>query len=359
VLTATAPEETLSQSVLAREISFAQFFNIDARLAELRGAAGGFSSAGLMLSGSGGSLPLGNLLAGEEDDAAGGLFGSPWGFFINGTISNGEQSGNAQRGQVGVDFESRGLTAGVDYRFSNALTAGVALGYADFDADISGDSSIDTQGVLLTGYASWYPTERLYLDGRLSVGQIDFEQSRRIRFTLDGQTTDLLARGSADADQFSLAGGLGYHYNFGAWNVTPNASVRYSDTSVDGFTERGAEPFNLRFDATDTDSLLIAAGVQVSRAISTSRGVLTPQLSLSFNHESQDEDLTVIARFADGGSQAFRLDNPATDSSYGALGLGMVYVGPNGVQAYVNYRTVFGYEDFDRDTINLGARFEF
>ncbi len=359
VLTATAPEETLSQSVLAREVSFAQFFNIDARLAELRGAAGGFSSAGLMLSGSGGALSLGNLLAGEDADQAGGLFGSPWGFFINGTISSGEQRGNAQRGQVGVDFESRGLTAGVDYRFSNALTAGVALGYADFDAGITGDSSIDTKALLLTGYASWYPTERLYLDGRLSLGRIDFEQARRIRFTLDGQTTDLLARGSADADQFSIAAGLGYHYNYGAWNLTPNASVRYSDTSVDGFTERGADPFNLRFEGTDTDSLLFAAGVQVSRAISTTRGVLTPNLSLSFNHESQDEDLTVIARFADGGTQPFRLENPATDSTYGALGLGMVYVGPNGVQAYLNYRTVFGYDDFSRDTINLGARFEF
>jgi outer membrane autotransporter protein/uncharacterized repeat protein (TIGR01451 family) len=359
-LQATAPEETMSQSVLAREISFAQFFNIDARLAELRGAAGGFSSAGLMLSGSGGSLPLGSLLAGEDAvDDSGGLFGSPWGFFINGTISSGEQDGNARSGQVGVDFDSRGLTAGVDYRFSNALTAGLALGYADFDADISGDSSIDTQGLLLTGYASWYPTESLYLDGRLSFGQIDFEQSRRIRFTLDGQTTDLLARGDADADQFSLAAGIGYHWNFGAWNVTPNGSVRYSDTSVDGFTERGADPFNLRFEASDTDSLQVAAGVQVSRAFSTTRGVLTPQLSLSFNHEDQDEDLTVIARFADGGSEPFRLVTPPTDSSYGALGLGMVYVGPNGVQAYLNYRTVFGYDDFERDTINLGARFEF
>ncbi|MCB1590173.1 MAG: DUF11 domain-containing protein, partial [Xanthomonadales bacterium] len=82
-LAATAPEESLSQAVLAREVSFAQFFNIDARLAELRGATGGFSSAGLMLSGSGGSLPLGQLLAGEDADDSGGLFGSPWGFFIN------------------------------------------------------------------------------------------------------------------------------------------------------------------------------------------------------------------------------------------------------------------------------------
>lgn len=359
VLAATAPEEALSQAVLAREISFAQFFNIDARLAELRGSAGGFSSAGLMLSGSGGALPLGQLLAGEESDDAGGLFGSPWGFFLNGTISNGEQNARMQRNQVGVDFESRGLTAGVDYRFSNALTAGVALGFANFDADISGDSSIDTQGLLLTGYASWYPSERFYIDGRISFGQIDFEQSRRVRFTLDGQTTDLLARGDADADQFSLAAGVGYHWNQGPWNITPNASVRYTDTSIDGFTENGAGAFNLSYEGTDSDSLLVAAGVQISHAISTSRGVLTPTMSLSFNHESNDEDLAVIARFASGGSQSFRFDAPDSDSSYGALGLGMVYVGPNGVQAYVNYRTVFGYDDFDRDTINLGARFEF
>ena len=59
------------------------------------------------------------------------------------------------------------------------------------------------------------------------------------------------------------------------------------------------------------------------------------------------------------GSEAFRFVAPETDSNYGALGLGFVFIGANGVQAYVNYRTVFGYEDFDRDTLNLGARFEF
>ena len=88
--------------------------------------------------------------------------------------------------------------------------------------------------------------------------------------------------------------------------------------------------------------------------------MVTPQLSLSWNFENRGDDLAVTGRFSGtNGSEAFRFVAPETDSNYGALGLGFVFIGANGVQAYVNYRTVFGYEDFDRDTLNLGARFEF
>ena len=364
-LAALAPEENLAQATVLRELSFAQFFNIDARLAELRGAGGGFSTAGLNLSSRTGSLGFDQLTQmlggdGRQADDAGGLFSSPWGFFINGTISTGDQSFNGTSGQVGVDFESRGLTAGVDYRFSPALVVGAALGYARFDSDITGDSQLDTNGFTLTGYGSWYPYESFYLDGRVSFGKVELEQSRRVRFTLNGQTTDLVARGTADADQFSFAVGAGYHLNSGAWNFTPNASIRYTNSDIDGFTERGAGSFALTYDSSSTDAVVASAGMQLSRAISLSRGVVTPQLSLSWNFENRGDDLAVTGRFSGtNGSEAFRFVAPETDSNYGALGLGFVFIGANGVQAYVNYRTVFGYEDFDRDTLNLGARFEF
>ena len=363
-LAALAPEENLAQATVLRELSFAQFFNVDARLAELRGAGGGFSTAGLNLSTRTGSLGFDQLsqMLGEErqSDDAGGLFSSPWGFFVNGTISSGDQSFDGTSGQVGVDFESRGLTAGVDYRFSTSLVVGAAIGYANFDSDVTGDSELDTTGYTITGYGSWYPRDSFYLDGRISIGQVEMDQARRVRFTLNGQTTDVVARGSADADQLSLAFGAGYHLNRGAWNFTPNASLRYTNSDVDGFTERGAGDFALTYDSTSTDSLLVSAGLQMSRAFSLSRGVVTPQLSLSWNFEDRGDELAVTGRFAStNGNQAFRFVSPETDSNYGALGLGLVFVGANGVQAYVNYRTVFGYDDFSRDTLNLGARFEF
>lgn len=364
VLAALAPEENLAQATVLRELSFAQFFNVDARMAELRGAGGGFSSAGLNLSTRTGSLGFDQLsqMLGDErqSDDAGGLFSSPWGFFVNGTISSGDQSSDRTSGQVGVDFESRGLTAGVDYRFSTSLVVGAAIGYANFDADVSGDSELDTTGYTITGYGSWYPAERFYIDGRVSFGQVEMDQSRRVRFTLNGQTTDVMARGSADADQFSLAFGGGYHLNRGAWNITPNASLRYTNSDVDGFTERGGSDFALAYDSTSTDALIASAGMQLSRAFSLSRGIVTPQLSLSWNFEDRGDELAVTGRFAStNGSEAFRYVSPDTDSNYGALGLGFVFIGANGVQAYINYRTVFGYEDFDRDTVNVGARFEF
>jgi outer membrane lipase/esterase len=102
-------------------------------------------------------------------------------------------------------------------------------------------------------------------------------------------------------------------------------------------------------------------GVQVSRAISLSHGVIVPQFDLGYSYESRNADFALTARLlgANASSQPFtvRADDP--DKGFGNVGVGFVYVAANGRQAYLNYRRLFANDSLSRDTINLGARFEF
>lgn len=356
------PNEVLGQSNSAAEIITSQFRNIDSRLSELRGGAGGFSVSGLRANYGNESIPLGMLAylnAGEDEQGnAVNDFISPWGFFINGTISMGERDKTGR--ELGFDFDTYGITAGVDYRLSHNKVLGVALGYANFDSEIEDEAEMQSDGLTLTGYGSFYIKDNFYIDGRISYGQPNFDQSRRINFSLRDLEVDRVARGETDANQYTAAFSMGYHFNKKAWNITPNASLRYVNTQIDGFSETGAGGYNFEYGDQNIKSMVASFGVSVSRAISLERGVITPQFDINMSREMENDGGFIEARFINApDDEIFLIATDEPDRTYGQAGLGLVFIGANGKQAYINYRSIFGLDGFSRGTINLGLRFEF
>ncbi|MFK8013221.1 MAG: autotransporter domain-containing protein, partial [Marinicellaceae bacterium] len=366
VMEQITPNEVIGQSTSVSEIASAQFRNVGSRLAELRGGGGsGFSTAGLNATYGNGSIPLGMLAyLNDASDESEGLskpdpsFISPWGFFVNGTISMGERDATGR--ELGFDFDSYGLTAGVDYRLDARKVLGLALGYANFDSKIDDSAEIKSSGVTLTGYGSFYVNDNFYVDSRISLAKPDFDQSRNINFEIDDISVARTAVGKTDANQYSFAMSAGYHFNKNAWNITPNASVNYIKTNIDSFTETGAQEFNFFYSEQDIESLVWSAGMKVSKAISLSNGVITPQFDLDYNYESLNDGVNIEARFIMApDDEIFIIETDTPDRTYGSAGLGLVYISSNGKQAYINYRSLFGLDGFDRGTFNIGARFEF
>ncbi|TDR22373.1 autotransporter domain-containing protein [Marinicella litoralis] len=359
------PNEVVGQSTSASEMITSQFRNIDSRMSQLRGGGG----AGLSVSGLNGrygneSIPLGMLAylnqSEEEQQDVSNIsdFVSPWGFFVNGTLSMGEMDATGR--ELGFDFDTYGLTAGVDYRFSPSKVAGVALGYANFDSEIEGEAEMKSTGFTLTGYGSFYIKDNFYVDARISYGNPDFEQKRRINFELDNISIDRVATGKTDANQYSVAMSMGYHFNKNAWNITPNASVRYVRTSIDAFSETGAGGFNFAIADQEVKSMLWSFGASVSKAISLKRGIISPQFDINLSRETENDGGLLQARFINApDDEIFFIETDEPDRTFGSAGVGLVFIGANGKQAYINYRSIFGLEGFTRGTINLGARFEF
>jgi uncharacterized repeat protein (TIGR01451 family) len=359
------PNEVIGQSTSVSEIATAQFRNIGARLSQVRGGGGsGFSSAGLNARYGNGSIPLGmRAYLNQTVEETNGIdtnndFISPWGFFVNGTISMGERDATSR--ELAFDFDTFGITAGVDYRLDAKKVIGVALGYANFDSKIENVSEIKSSGVTLTGYGSFYVTDNFYVDTRISYARPDFDQSRKIDFTLGSTHIDRTATGKTDADQYSMAISAGYSFYKNAWNITPNASISYVKTTIEEFTETGAGDFNFVYMQQDLDSLVWSAGVRVSKAISLKNGVITPQFDFDYNYEALNNADDIQTRFINApDDQVLIVVTDSPDRSYGSAGLGLVYISANGKQAYINYRSVLGLEGFSRGTFNLGARFEF
>ncbi|MEZ5473001.1 MAG: autotransporter domain-containing protein [Marinicella sp.] len=359
------PNEVIGQSTSATEMMTSQFRNISSRLSQLRGGGGsGVSVAGLTARYGNESIPLGMLAyLNQSEEEAGQVsnindFVSPWGFFVNGNISMGERDATGR--ELGFDFDTYGLTAGVDYRFSPTKVAGVALGYANFDSEIEDEAEMQSTGFTLTGYGSFYIKDNFYVDARISYANPDFEQKRRINFELDNINIDRVAVGKTNANQYTAAMSMGYHFNKNSWNITPNASVRYARTTIDAFHETGAGDFNFRFGEQEVKSLVWSFGTSISKAISLKNGVLSPQFDINISRETENDGGFVEAWFINApADEIFLIQTDEPDRTYGSAGVGLVFIGANGKQAYINYKSIFGLEGFTRGTINLGARFEF
>lgn len=110
-------------------------------------------------------------------------------------------------------------------------------------------------------------------------------------------------------------------------------------------------------------------GVQANKAISLNHGVLIPSVGYQYITENQNNNLVFmrisgmrISGMCISGmptGEFFETPSGFNGDTYSIGRAGMIYVGANGKQTFVQYSKVFGWDGFDRYTISLGVRFEF
>lgn len=356
------PKKSLAQGTLALEGNKRQHTNVKARLSALRGGATGFSFSGFNLNYAGQSIPglvfaqLAGAAKGGGASADGdGAFGARLGGFINGSVSFGDRDASAS--ESGFDFTTRGLTAGLDYRFTDELVAGATIGLIRNDTDFDGaGGSTEADGYSLAVFGTWYRSQRFYIDGIFSIGRNDYDMDRRIFFG----GTDVRAASSTDGTEYSISIGGGYELNRDALSFGPYGRLNYVKASIDGYQEQPAGGLEMIVGDQDVDSLVALLGGQISRAVSTRYGVFSPLLRLEWAHEFQPGSRFVSARFVNDPNQgSFRFSTDRQDSNYFNLGVGVSALLAGGKAAFVDYEQMIGREHLTQHTITAGLRLEF
>jgi outer membrane autotransporter protein len=353
-----------------------QFGNHSTRFEVLRKNRAGQNQFDVALWTPTGTLPLSFLPSalGQADDGNGGEVDagfSRWGFFATGTIGRGKSRGD-DLGDPGFEFDTRGLTAGVDYRFSDSLVAGLSGGYARHDNRLRGGfGELDTRGWTVSGYATWFNERDWYVDGVLSYGVNDYRMVRGLAYgiaALDGGRTEVDQIARADTDGSLLGGALSFGRDFrkGPWSLSSYLRGSYSRVELDGYQERmiaglpGAG-LALRFDSRTLESLTSAVGAKATYVISRDWGVLMPHLQLEWEHEFRDDPAELVARFVHDptGTPMQRPGGREIDSDFFNLGVGVSALFPGGRAVYVYYEQLLGSSRLDQGTLSVGGRFEF
>lgn len=357
VLSWMQPRNVVHQARNSTKLVAAQMSNVGQRMAQLRAGTTGFSVADLELNNGSESLPL-SMLAYQDNQAPAESFVSPWGFFINGSLTAGDFK-YADEINDGFDFDSDSLSAGVDYRFSNRFVLGAAVGYNQLNSNTGAGVTMKSEGMSFSTYGLFSPSERFYIDARLSYATPDIRQTRVELFHLIDTVVDIQAVGNTQSKQLTAAISTGYSFYSGAWNWSPYFGIEYVESQLDQFTETGAESFNVFYAQQDFEALKYNLGFTLSRAISTQHGVLSPQLSWQHNYEDQDNGIMEMRLINMPVDELFNVETNFTESSFSQASLGLTWITANGKMFYLRYSQIFGLNGFDQHTVSLGARFEF
>jgi uncharacterized protein YhjY with autotransporter beta-barrel domain len=334
---------------------------VGVRLFSLRNGARGFGVAG---AGEVGTPATGFASAGSGREAGGGAADEPsgrLGGFLNLNYNRGDKATTAN--EDGFDFRNHGVTAGLDYRFSDSFVAGVALTYGKTDATIaSALGSADSRTNAVSAYGSWY-SGKFYLDGHLSYSRNDYDTVRNI--VVASQTGipgfNTAATGNTKGNQVTAILGAGYDIDRGSWLITPYARVGYLKLKIDAYTE--SEPNHglaLDVGSQSLKSLQSALGLKIALTSSTAVGVVVPFVSLEWNHEFDNDTRSLTAKYTnDPFNNLFAIPTDTPDRNYYSLSGGLSAQFRNGLSAFASLSTVQGLKDVKNRGLAVGLRKEF
>ncbi len=314
-----------------------------------------------------GDDPLAFNMYRERGGAAGDLDFGRLGAFFNLKYRTGDEDASAD--QAGYDFNGWGFTGGVDYRFSDDFVAGASINYLDDNVDYDdnrGDMDATTWGV--NAYGTYYMDNGLYVDGLIGYGPSDYDLRRIVSYDVNGTVSSQIAKSDPDSRMFNASIGAGYDFVDADTTITPLARLEYYSNRIDGFTESFTDISTIggamaqTIDSTTYKSLTSHLGVQISRAFSTSYGVILPQARLGWIHEFENDQQTITARFVNdinAGSNAFFVTTNNPDRDYFDLGVAISGQFSEGRSAFISYDTLLGFDNYTYHAFNVGVRLEF
>jgi outer membrane autotransporter protein len=267
---------------------------------------------------------------------------------------------NNNRFEDGYDSDIVNTTAGVDYKISDWLVAGVAFNYSNFDGSYDNGGGFDTNSYGGLFYASVLPTERSFVDVTLGYARQDYDQKQNVSWNDEfGRTFAGRVKGDYDGNEFSAGFLSGYDFPIDNFTIGPRLGVNWIRVDQDGYDEKGSTGLELAVNSNTQTSVQSSLGFLATAAFSTDFGVLVPQFGASWIHEYAEVHRNVKAHFVqdnrpDPTTFTYKREKPVRD--WGDLSLGVSAVLPNGLQPFANFGTMVGNGRFTSYAGTLGMR---
>jgi len=160
--------------------------------------------------------------------------------WAEGVVSFGVRDAN---GSVSAaDFNSKGISVGVDQVLSDKLTVGMGIGYAQDTTNIGTDGSRNqARGVSVAVYGNYMVSQRGYVQGMLGVGALDFDMNRYV------SAANAYAVSNRKGYQLFGSVGTGLEFRDKANMISPYVRMDFSTDKLGENTETGAGSYSLTY----------------------------------------------------------------------------------------------------------------
>ena len=273
-----------------------------------------------------------------QNNANGGDGNNAYGIWTAGMIRSGNHDG--RNGSAGVDFETDGVSVGLDYRVNDAFTIGGGVGYGRDDSDV-GDNGSRSEGSAFTlaFYGSYSPGDVFFMDGLWGYQSLDYDLRRFV--TTNGN----FVTGSRSGTQLFGSVSMGADIQNGAWQFTPYARIDVARADLEKYTESGDPLFSVAYDNLEVDTDTGNVGVRIEYRREVNWGMFSPQFRVEYQHDFKGNGAQTM-RYADQLSGPFySADLSDFDRTRLMLGLGVLFSLDNDWSFKIDYRGLIGSGD--------------
>ncbi|WP_127088368.1 autotransporter serine protease [Aquabacter cavernae] len=248
----------------------------------------------------------------------------------------GDASGSGPTGALPFDWTQSGFVAGADVAVMPGLRLGLAGGVGQSSGDLDAlASSVDNSHREIALYGA-YDVGAFDLKAGAAYGWNSLTSQRNVSLgTLQTLSADY------DGTVGQVFGEVSYRLAFGGFGVTPFAGLAYVHQSYDAFSEAGGIAA-LSGSATDLDTTLISLGARFSTDLAVGTGILTPRLSLAWQHAAGDVETGAVMQIA--GSNPFLVTGTPLARDALLLGASLDYAISNTLSAKIAYDGVLAEE---------------
>lgn len=261
----------------------------------------------------------------------------------------------------GFQSNSYGFTGGVDYRMSQHLLLGLAVGYSNATTQFAAQGGNQTlNNYSLTGFGSIYLTDNWYVDLMISGAYNQYHTNRNINYIDAVGSINTVASSNTDGLQSNFNINMGYDIPYQEWSFGIRGSTEYTHTNINASQEYGADlGLNINYNAQSMNSLTTNIGAVVSKVTSTSLGVFSSQLILEWEHQYQNNSRIINADFVNSNNNGFTIQTDKPDRDYMNISTSVSVQLPYGSSAFIQYDNRIAMRYISSQSVNLGVRFDF
>ena len=239
-------------------------------------------------------------------------------------------------GALPFDWTQSGFVAGADVAVLSGLRLGLAGGVGQSSGDLDAlASSVDNSHKEIAVYGA-YDSGAFGLKAGAAYGWNSLTSQRIVAL---GTVQTLSA--DYDGNVGQVFGEMSYRLTFGGLAATPFAGLAYVHQSYDAFTEAGGIAA-LSGSATDLDTTLITLGARFSADLALGSGILTPRLSLAWQHAAGDVETGAVLQIV--GSSPFLVTGTPLARDALLLGASLDYALTGAISAKIAYDGVLAQE---------------
>lgn len=270
--------------------------------------------------------------------------------FVN--IDYGQQRFNASDSSPRTNSDNFNFTLGANLFAGEHVTAGVALGIGQHNADFSGGGGYKLQDISGLGYLG-YRNGGGYVGGYVNFGQSNFKDIERRMSIGTMQRTE-----TGKADGSHLGGGLtgGWWFDLADRLQTgPFATLDWQTVKISGYSESGGDSSAMWFGRQQRDSLLSTLGWRLRGQWQINNLLMSPYVELGWNHDSRADQRMVSAGLTSMNG-TFALPGFSPDKSWGTASLGLSAQLTPSVQSWIGYSGRFSDNSQKYNSVNMGVR---